>query len=314
MELRHLRYFVAVAEELHFGRAAARLGIVQSALSQQIQQLERDLGVALLARTKRAVARTEPGRLFLREARQMLEQAAGAAEVARRAAAGAVGWLRVGYVGAAMWSSFPAAVRSFRRRYPEVVVKLIEGAPQRQYAALRAGRLDVAVGPPPPPNAGLSAAVFHRSALAVAVPEGNPLAELDAIRLEQLADAPWVVIPQRARSPYWEYVLRVCASAGFIPRVAEEANALHSVVGLVGTGAGVALVPAAAGEAPVRGAVIRPLADVDLQVSLAAVWVAQGASPTVETFVALLRASGSARPARQASARSGAGSGSRAGA
>jgi LysR family transcriptional regulator, benzoate and cis,cis-muconate-responsive activator of ben and cat genes len=295
MELRHLRYFVAVAEELHFGRAAARLGIVQSALSQQIQQLERGLGVALLARTKRVVALTPPGRLFLPEARQTLAQADGAAEVARRAAAGAVGWLRVGYVGAALWSPFPDAVRRFRRRHPGVAVKLVDGQPARHRAALLAGRLDVAVGPPPPADSGLATMVFHESALAVAVPEGDPLAALDAVRLEQLADARWVMIPQSARSPYWAYVVRVCASAGFTPRVAEEASALDSVVALVGTGAGVALVPAAAGDAPARGAVIRPLADVDLRVSLAATWHAGQASPTAANFLTTLRELGNAR-------------------
>jgi DNA-binding transcriptional LysR family regulator len=149
LELRHLRYFVAVAEELHFGRAAARLNVAQPALSQQIKQLERELGALLLARTKRRVALTEPGRLFLAEARRTLTQAALAVEVARGAEAGQVGRLRIGYVDAALWSPLPEVIRAFRERYPRVALTMFERLPAEQPADIRRGDVDLAIGPPP---------------------------------------------------------------------------------------------------------------------------------------------------------------------
>src|SRR4051812_12789789 len=120
VELRHLRYFIAVAEELHFGRAAARSHVAQPALSQQIKQLETELGVMLLARTKRRVTLTEPGRLFLVEARRALAQVAIAEDTARRANAGEAGRLRIGYVDSALWGALPAVIGVFRERYPRV--------------------------------------------------------------------------------------------------------------------------------------------------------------------------------------------------
>src|SRR5687768_10910437 len=180
MELRHLRYFVAVAEELHFGRAAARLRVAQPALSQQIKQLERELGVTLLARTRRRVALTEPGRLFLTEARRTLAQAASAVEVARRAAAGHAGRLRIGHVDIALWGVLPTLVRVYRERYPGVALSLRETLPARQLAALRAGELDVGIGPPPTSGPFETAPVSADPVL-LALPSGHRLAAQESV-------------------------------------------------------------------------------------------------------------------------------------
>ena len=289
MELRHLRYFVAVAEELHFGRAALRLRIAQPALSQQVRALERELGVELLARTKRRVALTEPGRLFLPEARRTLAQAAAAADVARRAAAGQVGRLRIGYVDAALWGVLPAVLGAYRERHPGVRLTLMERLPTQQVAALRQGDLDVGIGPPPRGAAELETAPVSEERVVVALPAAHPLAAHEAIDLRALADEPWVLVPARMPSRLRELVTTACAAAGFTPRVAQEAKQLDALVALVSAGLGVTFVPHAAGRLPRAGVVYRPLAGEALRFPLVAAWRRGDAPPTVQSFLAVLR-------------------------
>ena len=289
MELRHLRYFVAVAEELHFGRAALRLRIAQPALSQQIRQLDGELGVALLARTKRRVALTEPGRLFLPEARRALAQAAAAADVARRAGAGEVGRLRIGYVDAALWGVLPAVLGAYRERHPDVRLTLLERLPTQQVAALRQGDLDVGIGPPPRLIGEFETAPVSEERVVVALPAAHPLAARDAVDLRDLADEPWVLVPARMPSRLRELVSAACAAAGFTPRVAQEARQLDALVALVSAGLGVTFVPHAAGRLPRAGVVYRPLAGQALRFPLVAAWRRGDAPPTVASFLAVLR-------------------------
>ena len=289
MELRHLRYFVAVAEELHFGRAATRLRIAQPALSQQIRQLERELGVELLARTKRRVALTEPGRLFLPEARRTLAQAAAAVDVARRAGEGQVGRLRIGYVDAALWGVLPAVLGAYRERHPAVRLTLLERLPTQQVAALRLGDLDVGIGPPPRVAGEFDTAPVSEETVVVALPAAHALAAHDAIDLRDLADEPWVLVPARMPSRLRELVMTACAAAGFTPRVAQEARQLDALVALVSAGLGVTFVPHAAGRLPRAGVVYRPLRDQALRFPLVAAWRQGDAPPTVDSFLAVLR-------------------------
>jgi len=289
MELRHLRYFVAVAEELHFGRGAARLRVAQPALSQQIKQLERELGVELLARTKRRVTLTEPGRLFLVEARRTLAQAAGAADVARRAAAGAAGRLRVAYVDIALWGVLPAVLRAYRERHPRVALTLVERMPARQLAALRTGELDVGIGPPPPPAGPFGSEPVSDDRVVVALPADHPLAARDSVALGELATEPWVMVPTRVPSRLGNLVLMACARAGFTPRVAQEARQLNTLVALVSAGLGVTLAPSAAERVPRAGVAFRPLRDMDLRLPLVAAWHRADARPTVASFLEVLR-------------------------
>jgi DNA-binding transcriptional LysR family regulator len=288
MELRHLRYFVAVAEELHFGRAAERLHVAQPALSQQVQALERELGVPLLARNRRGVALTEPGRLFLVEARRTLAQAAAAADVARRAAEGRAGRLRIGYVDVALWGVLPAVLRAFRDRHPGVAVTLHERLPHQQLAMLRAGTLDVCVGPPPPAGTADSAPVSD-DAVVVALPDGHPLAEREAVALAELAGEPWVMVPARVPTRLGRVVLAACAEAGFTPRVAQEARQLDALVALVSAGLGVTLVPSAAERVRRAGVTFRPLRDSSLRLPLVAAWRRGEPPPTAASFLGVLR-------------------------
>jgi DNA-binding transcriptional LysR family regulator len=289
LELRHLRYFVAVAEELHFGRAAARLNVAQPALSQQIKQLERELGALLLARTKRRVALTEPGRLFLTEARRTLAQAALAVEVARGAEAGEVGRLRIGYVDAALWSPLPEVIRAFRERFPRVALTMLERMPTEQPADIRRGDIDLAIGPPPPAGAPVEVTPFTEETGLVALPAAPPLAGREAIAIGDLADAPWLLVPARVPSRLRDLTLRAAAAAGFTPRVAQEARELDTLIALVSAGLGVTLVPASAARFPRPGVVFRPLAGKALSFRLVALQRRGLVPPAVRSFLDVLR-------------------------
>lgn len=288
MELRHLRYFVAVAEELHFGRAAARLHVAQSALSQQIKRLEAKLGVELLTRTKRHVALTEPGRLFLVEARRTLAQARQAVAVAQRAAAGEEGRLRIGYVDAALWGVLPGILRAYRTAHPAVELTLVERLPAQQVAGLGAGRLDVGIGPPPQSDE-LESVLIAEEPLVAALPAGHRLASSAAVDLPELASDPWVLLPATVRSPLRETVIAACAAAGVTPQVRQVARQLDVVIALVSAGLGVTLAPRSAERVSREGVVFRSLRGVDARFRLAAGWRRTDASPAVASFLAVVR-------------------------
>ena len=289
MELRHLRYFVAVAEELHFGRAASRLNVAQPALSQQIKQLERELGALLLARTKRRVALTEPGRLFLPEARRTLAQAALAVEIARGAEAGQIGRLRIGYVDAALWSPLPEVIRVFRERFGRVSISMLKRLPPEQPADIRRGDIDVAIGPPPPVNAEVEVVSFTEEPGMVALPAAHPLAGRKSIAMGDLADAPWVLVPARVPSRLRDVTFRAAAAAGFTPRVTQEARELDALIALVSAGLGVTLVPASAARFPRPGAVFLPLAGKSPSFRLVALRQRGIAQPAVRSFLEVMR-------------------------
>ena len=290
MELRHLRYFVAVAEELHFGRGAARLQVAQPALSQQIKQLEVELGVLLLERSTRHVALTEPGRLFLHEARRTLAQAANTIAVARQAAAGRVGRLRIGYVDSALWGVLPSVLAAYRTRYPAVELTLRERLPTHQIAALRAGDLDVGIAPAHAAPDSFLTEQLSEERVAIALPSSHRLASHRTIALADLAEDPWVLVSARIPSRLRDLVMSACAAAGFAPRVAQEARQLDALVALVSAGLGVTFVPNTAERLPRDGVVFRPLQGLDLRFRLVALWPAHHASPALGSFLAVLRA------------------------
>jgi LysR family transcriptional regulator, benzoate and cis,cis-muconate-responsive activator of ben and cat genes len=247
MELRHLRYFVAVAEELHFGRAAKRLEMAQPPLSIQIQRLEKELGVKLLERTQRHVELTAAGKVFLERARRVLEQAELAIHAAQRAGRGETGSLAVGFVGSATYGVLPEVLRLFRRRFPDVDLMLYEMGSTAQQRAVVEGRLHLGLIRTPRDNAGLDEAlaqqVVQREPLVVALPKGHALTELETLPLIQLAAEPFILFPREGRPSYGDLVLEACAKAGFVPRVTQQTQEMQTAVSLVAAGMGVTLVP-----------------------------------------------------------------------
>jgi DNA-binding transcriptional LysR family regulator len=293
MELRLLRYFVAVAEELHFSRAAERLHMAQPPLSQQIRALEAELGVQLFRRTRRRVELTEPGRVFLASARDILARAETAVEEVRRAARGEVGRLIVGVVGSAAYEdAIPGALRAFRERYPDVAIALRELPTGEQLAALRDGRIHIGFLRPPAPHDGIVLETVFREPLIAALPAAHRLAEAREIAVESLAEEPFVMVSREQGLGLHDLVMGVCAAAGFQPRVTQEAIELQTIIGLVAAGFGLSLVPAAARRLQRSGVTYVPLAPPGAEVEIAAAWPTGEPSPALAAFLGLLRERG----------------------
>jgi DNA-binding transcriptional LysR family regulator len=246
MELRHLRYFIAVAEELHFGRAAARLHLSQPPLSTQIRDLERELGVQLLERSPRRVALTEAGRVLLAGARRTFEDLELTVLRAQRASRGEIGTLAVGYVSTLTARGMPEILRAFRARYPAVELQLRRAPPAELVDALKRGRLDVALLRGPLAEPGLAVATVAEEPLLAALPTTHPRAGRHRLALRALRDEPFVLLA-RTRSPaYYDQVLQLCRQAGFTPqlvRLSPQQDVLD-VLSLVAAGYGVSLLPA----------------------------------------------------------------------
>jgi DNA-binding transcriptional LysR family regulator len=284
VELRHLRYFVAVAEELHFGRAAERVGIAQPPLSQGIQRLERELGLQLFTRTKRRVALTEPGRVFLTEARATLAQAERAVDLARRAARGEVGRLNVGFVGSATFALLPPILRRFRKTHPEVELMLYELSTSQQVAALAERRIDIGFVRPPFDAAGLELEIVDREPLVAVLPAEHPLAARERLRLRDLAGEPFVLFPGSYGPGLRGHIVGACQAAGFNPRIVQEAIGQPTIVSLVSVGIGVSLLPAAIKQLPWQGVVYCRLEDDVPPVEMALAWRRDDDSPALRAF------------------------------
>ncbi len=272
-ELRHLRYFVAVAEELHFGRAAQRLHISQPPLSMQIRALEDALGVRLLARTQRRVALTAAGAAFLHEARHILERAASAVTAAQRADRGEVGQLALGFVSHANYHVLPSLLREFHARAPGVRLALRESTSDRLLDELADGPLDAAFVLAPVDAPALDSVAVWREPLVAALPATHPLAtRRGRLRLAQLADAPFIVFPRRLAPGLHDDIVGFCRDAGFSPRVEMEAVQMQTIVSLVSAGIGVALIPASLEHLGRTGVVYRPLAERSPQTEVRLAW------------------------------------------
>lgn len=289
MELRHLRYFVTVAEELHFGRAAKRLRMTQPPLSQQIRQLEEELGVQLFRRLGRNVELTDAGRVFLDEAQQTLAQADHAIQNARRAARGEIGKLNIGLVVTAAYSVVPSVLHVFRERYPTVKVILHELTTPEQTQGLHDEQIDVGFLRLPVFSNVLEVETVFREPLVVALPEKHPLAANEDISLEALANEQFILSPPRLRLAWHDQIMCLCQQAGFIPQIAQQAVHVETIMGLVAVGMGITLLPASIGEWRRRGVVYKPLADVNVMVDMAVAWRKKNTNSVVSAFLEVVR-------------------------
>lgn len=275
MELRHLRHFVALAEEGHFGRAAERVFVVQQALSSSIRTLEEELGVQLVRRTTRRVQLTPAGEEFLVGARATLAQAAQAVERAQRAARGEVGRLTVGFVSGLAFGGLPEIVRRFRELYPAVSVHLRELTAQEQEAALRGGQVDVGLLLLPVRDPALHSRPLWRQRLVVALPAAHPLAARERLRIADLSGEDFVFFPRYLRATYFDQVMHWCAGAGFTPNVVQEAIEIPTLLSLVAAGVGVFLPMEFFSRLALPGVVYRPVEDAPV-VDIVAVWRREG--------------------------------------
>lgn len=260
MELRHLRYFVAVAEECHFGRAAERLHMAQPPLSQQIRQLEKELGVELLRRTTRKVSLTLAGERYLERARSVLAAVERAGVEAVRVEAGEVGRVSIGFIGSATYALLPSLARRLREDFPEIEFEFTgEMLTPRQVAALLDGSIDVALMRTPVQDEDIEVQVVRQEPLIVALPEQHPLAAKESVRVRDLWDEPFITYPSEHRSVLHDAVLAAAQRAGFQPRRAAQVGETSTMVVFVAAGLGVAVVPESVSALQLPGVVFRPL-------------------------------------------------------
>jgi len=269
MELRHLRYFRAVAEELHFGRAAQRLHMAQPPLSQQIRALEAELGVELLRRSTRRVELTPAGRAFLERAREILSAVDSAGDEARRVDAGVEGYLALGSVGSATYSLLPRLARSLREELPGIEVEFRgEMLGPDLVAALTGGDIDLALLRPPVADPDVVTKVVRRDRLIAVLPEGHPLAARKRLTIDDLAGEDLVVHAGHGRSVMHDLVVRLAREAGFTPRIRHEVAETSTLVTFVAAGLGVAVAPEPVAALGISGATYRPLVPASLGVDL----------------------------------------------
>lgn len=259
-ELSQLRCFVAVAEELHFGRAAARLNMTQPPLSRQIQILERILDVALLERSNRTVKLTPAGHSFLSEARRLLKLAESAALLAKRVARGKAGSINIGFTAASAYSYVPRLFAACREELPEVEISLKEMVSGDQLKRLDSGEIDIGLLRPPVPRSGLAAFRVSAERMIAAVPAGHPLARCESLTLEDLAAAPFITYAPFEARYFHDLVVELFSRAGLVPDYIQHIAQVHSLLAMVHSGVGVAIVPEAAESLQFSGVALRPIA------------------------------------------------------
>jgi len=292
VELRRLRYFVAVAEELNFRRAAERLHLAQPALSQQIRKLEVELGVQLLNRSRRNVALTPPGLVLLDEARRLLQAAEGAARAALDAEAGSSGKLRVGHLADAVPAILPRAIARFATRHPGVDVCPETVQARRAVEDVRSGRLDIAVVSLPAPTAGLQVTSLGLEGTVAAVAGRDPLSGRGSIPIAAVSETDLILLPRATNPAFHDGVLAACRAAEIAPALIETAEPkVELALLLVASGAGISLMPASAAEHySIPGVVFRPLEPPAPTTELALISRAEEPSTTVTAFIRLATA------------------------
>jgi len=292
IDLRRLRYFVAVAESLHFGRAAARLHMSQPPLSRQIQQLEREIGVLLLRRSKRRVELTDAGAYLLDQARAMLAEAETLAVRTRRVESGETGRLALGFISTVDYSVLPGLLSAYRAAHPGVTLELRELTGDVQLRELHEGRIDAGMLLAPVDDAALAMLPLLREPLVAALPADDLLARSRApLSLASLTGRPFVIFPRSAAPGLYDAIIEFCRQAGFTPRIAQEAIQMQTIVSLVSAGLGVALVPASLRDMRRRGVVYRQLRQASPLLTILLAWHAASRSACLAQFVATARAS-----------------------
>lgn len=289
MELRHLHYFIAVAEELHFSRAAERLRISQPPLSQQIRGLEDELGVKLFERTKRQVQLTEAGKVFLERSYLVLSQLKQAIEATQRIGRGEVGQLAIGFVGSATYTVLPDILSVFREQFPFVELRLHELTTTQQVQALHQKQVDVGIVRSAIIEPGLSVECILKESLVLALPETHPLSAETKVSLSNLADESFILFPAKLGPIFYEQIINVCQQAGFHPKVAQEAVQMQTIIGLVAAGLGIAFVPASLQNFHRNGVIYRPLQEQTPTTGLYLTWRQYDSSPVIGAFLSSAR-------------------------
>lgn len=289
MELRHLRYFIAVAEELNFSRAAERLHIAQPPLSQQIRDLEIELGVKLFERTKRRVELTTPGKVFLEKSRLALQQVDQAVIAVQKASRGEIGRLVIGFNSSATYSVLPQILRVFREQCPDVELDLQELTTRQQCDRLHYNQIDVGILYLPIESEALSTMAVLQEKLVVAIAETHPLAALPELSIKALSHEPFIMPLHHLGEGLYSQILRFFQQTNFMPNVVQEAIQLQTAISLVAGSVGIALVPASLQNLQRPGVVYKILQEPTPEIEIAVAWRQLDSSPVLQQFVNTIR-------------------------
>ena len=292
IELRQLRYFVAVAEELHVGRAAQRLNMTQPPLSQSIQGLEAMLGAALFIRAKRGITLSAAGHALLPEARRLIKDSQALPELVRSAALGESGQLSIAFISTADYHLLPPVLREFRKRYPQVKLSLREATSDVQLEALRLGQIDLGLVIPPIPDK-LAELVNYQAMMAepliLAAPEDAKwLGKKKSVSLNQCQGQPLIIFPRANGPALYDAIVGCFQNAGITPEIGQEAIQMQTIIGLVSAGMGIALVPQSVSNLKRPGVAYRDIDQSTPLIETGVAWRKDNPSPVLQAFVALL--------------------------
>jgi DNA-binding transcriptional LysR family regulator len=288
MELRQLRYFTVVAEELHFGRAAERLKMTQPALSKQIIVLEKDLGVRLLARTKRVVQLTHAGQVFLEQTRSLLAQAEETIQITRRTARGEEGRLTIGVTPPATQTVLPKLLRTFSDRFPKIELNLSLLGTESQVAALNQRQLDIGFLHPPIDERGLDLYDINEEDFVAVLPQNHRLLQYEKIPLAQFAGESFLILPRHESPVIYDQFVQFCQQLGFEPTV-KEVLSLQTRLCLVAAGIGISFVSESVQASVGANVVCKPLEYCPIKQKLAAVWQRNPTTPALQVFLELMK-------------------------
>jgi DNA-binding transcriptional LysR family regulator len=291
MELRHLHYFKAVAESGGFGKAARLLNVSQSAVSEQVRDLEAEIAVPLIDRRNRNIRLTPHGEVFLLRVKEVLQSAEGAVIAARRSFKGEEGTISIGFFVGGLGSSFPKLIRAFRQKYKDIAVSLVEMTPVAQHDALMAGTIDVGFTRALPGSlkTELRSEIFYTERFSLVLPKGHPLAKRQSISVEELR-AERFVINDRQNSPaVFDKIIALCDDAGFSPNIVATASVSSGVIALVESGEGIALLPKGSQILGSNETVFVPVQDPAASVDLVIAWSARHERKIHQSFLTLAR-------------------------
>jgi DNA-binding transcriptional LysR family regulator len=287
MDLKDLRYFVALADARHFTRAAAAVGIAQPSLSRQIRKLEAEIGAELFHRTKRSVVLTSVGRALLSEARSLLAQAQATREVALRAAGGELGELRLGFIEVAAFGVLPRLVAAFQRAYPGVTVTLSELSTMEQITALRERAIDIGILRAPIPGQDIETVALFRESVAVVLPSNHPLARRTSIKLAALRNERFIFHSSEKATRLADEIAALARQQGFVPHVGQHAGEFHTICSLVAAGLGISIVPHSAQAIRIPGITFRKLTHPQVAIDYCLGWVRGPRTPIVKSLLSV---------------------------
>ncbi|MFZ6673494.1 LysR family transcriptional regulator [Undibacterium sp. Xuan67W] len=291
LELRQLRYFLAVADEMHFGRAASKLHMTQPPLSQAIQALEASLGAALFTRSTRSILLTAAGHALLPEARRIVLQTQNLAQLVQRAANGASGHLSLAFVSVADYSVLPPYLREFRHAHPAVAIELREATSDVQFSALERGEIDVGLMIPPVPDYLTSTLNYQKvlsEPLILAIPDSLSQHKKSA-SLQDFKQHPLIIFPRKIAPALHDLILGCFREASLTPEIGQEAIQMQTIIGLVSAGMGIALVPQSVSNLKRAGVTYLNLPELSAAVEIGVAWRKDNASPVLRAFLNLLR-------------------------